>query len=165
MLKYFKDCRTLQEAKAKFRKLAKENHPDNGGDAAIFKAITAEYERVCKVLPDIDLDKTQTETETQTETDHADISAVLRSAMERAASIPNVNVELCGKWVWVSGNTYPVRENLKQMGFRYSSKKKMWYFREETETRRWRGKHETTIGDIRTKYGSYTCSAKQASLA
>ena len=43
MNKYFNSCTTLEEVKATFHKLAKELHPDNGGNAEEFKKMMAEY--------------------------------------------------------------------------------------------------------------------------
>lgn len=40
----------------------------------------------------------------------------------------DIEVELCGKWIWVDGNTKPVKEELKKLGLRWASKKEKWYF-------------------------------------
>ena len=38
-MKYFKDCKTIEEVKSLYKKLAMENHPDKGGDTATMQAI------------------------------------------------------------------------------------------------------------------------------
>jgi hypothetical protein len=38
----------------------------------------------------------------------------------------DITIEICGNWIWLSGNTRPYREQLKEIGFFYSPKKKMW---------------------------------------
>lgn len=43
-LHYFKGCRTPDEAARKRLQLAKQMHPDAGGDARSFQAMQAEYE-------------------------------------------------------------------------------------------------------------------------
>jgi len=40
---YFDDCTTQEQVKTKYRKLAKEHHPDMGGSEAIFKQLNQEY--------------------------------------------------------------------------------------------------------------------------
>ena len=40
---FFKNCTTPQEVKNEYRKLAKANHPDHGGDIATMQKINAEY--------------------------------------------------------------------------------------------------------------------------
>lgn len=75
--------------------------------------------------------------------------------------MPGIIVELCGSWVWVSGNTYGVKESLKQLGFRFSSKKKMWYFHEDKADISYCGRRkEKTMADIRNKYGSTSVKYK-----
>lgn len=44
-MKYFSDCRTIHEAKARFRELAKTHHPDIGGDSKVMQEIINEYDR------------------------------------------------------------------------------------------------------------------------
>jgi curved DNA-binding protein CbpA len=41
---YFDDCTTQEQVKTKYRKLAKEYHPDHGGNTDTFKAMQKEYE-------------------------------------------------------------------------------------------------------------------------
>ena len=38
---YFTNCKTLDELKAEYRRLAMANHPDRGGDAETMKKISA----------------------------------------------------------------------------------------------------------------------------
>ena len=45
-MKYFTNCRTLDELKKEYRRLAMLNHPDRGGDEATMKAINNEYDAV-----------------------------------------------------------------------------------------------------------------------
>ena len=67
----------------------------------------------------------------------------------------DLTVELCGSWLWISGDTKPHKEALKKVGCRWSASKKMWYWRhpEEGYTRS-RGK--ATMNQIRNRYGSQT---------
>ena len=38
-----------------------------------------------------------------------------------------IRLEIVGKWLWLSGTTFGVKDALKQIGFRYSPDKKSWY--------------------------------------
>lgn len=49
-MKYFTNCRTLDDLKKEFRKLCMIHHPDRGGDTATMAAINAEYEELFPVL-------------------------------------------------------------------------------------------------------------------
>ena len=64
----------------------------------------------------------------------------------------SITIEVCGSWIWVSGNTYPHKEELKQYGLKYASKKKQWYW--HNEAFRKKGKKALSMDDIRSYYGS-----------
>lgn len=160
-LKYFRGCNSLQELKKEYKKLLKINHPDNGGDLVTMQEINAEYAKLEKSLPDIELDESQDARETRETRQNytsADISPVLQAVMNRLSTIPGIEVEICGTWIWVSGNTFPIKQTLKEIGLKFSGKKKMWYFREEKDSKNtfFRKKKEMDMSHIRTKYGSFT---------
>ena len=50
MTQYFADCKTLDELRIAYRKLAAIHHPDIGGDVATMQAINAEHDRVFEAL-------------------------------------------------------------------------------------------------------------------
>lgn len=64
-----------------------------------------------------------------------------------------VTVEVCGTWLWVSGNTRENKEALKACGFRYAAKKKMWYKAPEG-SKHFKGKKSWDMSKIREVYGS-----------
>lgn len=43
-MKYFKNIQSLEDLKNQFKKLAREHHPDAGGDAEVMKQINMEYD-------------------------------------------------------------------------------------------------------------------------
>jgi len=64
------------------------------------------------------------------------------------------SAEVTGAWVWVHGNlksNAEARKILKDNGFRFASKKKLWYFAAVRSGGRHGGKD---MFYIRTKYGS-----------
>lgn len=44
----------------------------------------------------------------------------------------NVEVKVDRDWAWVSGDTKPIKEDLKELGFRWSPRRKQWYHRDAT---------------------------------
>ena len=50
MTQYFADCKTLDELRIAYRKLAAIHHPDVGGDVATMQAINAAHDRVFEAL-------------------------------------------------------------------------------------------------------------------
>jgi hypothetical protein len=39
-----------------------------------------------------------------------------------------VTVEVVGSWIWLSGNTYNVKDSIKELGFKWSKNNKKWYY-------------------------------------
>ena len=77
--------------------------------------------------------------------------------------IKGLNIELCGSWIWISGETKVNKETLKALGCRWASKKLMWYWRNEKDAVRSRG--TKSMDYIRTKYGSESYSTSELYIA
>ncbi len=139
----FKGVEGINEAKKIYKNLAKKLHPDVGGDEESFKLLNAIYTDLIEhkiyfsndIKIDIELEKI--------------ISLILH--------FENITIELVGSWVWVSGDTREIKEKLKEIGFKWASKKKMWYFGEM------KSKNPTpkSMEEIKNKYGSETLKTKE----
>ena len=66
--------------------------------------------------------------------------------------VPGIEVELVGTWLWVSGNTRPVKEELKAAGFRWSPKRGKWHWNPEG----WRPHRpsQDSFAELRARFGS-----------
>ena len=71
--------------------------------------------------------------------------------------LPGLEINLCGSWVWIGGDTKPQRDVLKSLGCWWAAKKKLWYWHCESETRR-HYKKSIPIEEIEAKYGKQTIS-------
>ena len=69
--------------------------------------------------------------------------------------LDGLEIELCGRWLWIGGNTKEHKEALKAAGCRWSSTKKLWSWHFAEEGQRWH-KGTKTMTEIRSKYGSTT---------
>lgn len=69
-----------------------------------------------------------------------------------------LNIEVCGSWVWVSGDTKPHKDILKSSGFKWAPKKEMWHFRPSDYKSFNRGTWE--MDKIREKHGSQSIKSK-----
>lgn len=157
-MKYFAACTTLDELKKEYRRLAMIHHPDHGGDTATMQAINGEYSEAfarLKAQHNAAADEAHQTTETPEEFITI-ISQLLR--------FPGLIVELCGSWLWITGETYAIKDQLKAAGCRWSSSKKAWYWHHPEEGHRWH-KGTATMSDIRTKYGSQTYKGRNAAEA
>ncbi|MGP8215318.1 MAG: J domain-containing protein [Bacteroidia bacterium] len=144
-MNYFKDCTTIEEVKKLYRTLAKENHPDKGGDTATMQRINTEYTFACaKIAKGQNL--------SDEETENIIINAErYREALDKIINLPGLIIELVGAWLWVTGNTYEHRATLKAAGFIFAHKKVAWYFR--TDEYKTHNRHSMSLQEIKNKYG------------
>lgn len=140
-MRYFNGCKDLDELKKRFRDLCKLHHPDLGGDAEIMKAVNVEYEACLR-------DGLK---HAENFADRMDIERELAEVVQRLVVLPGVIVEICGRWIWVTGYTYPVRSELKKNGCMFASKKKAWYWRSVND--KVKSKKKLSLDEIRMKYG------------
>jgi len=153
---YFKKCRTIDEVKTRYKTLAKIFHPDMGGDTKLMQALNAEYAIACaQVLEGDNLSSEDTEEQIR-------LSEEYRAVIEKLIVLTGIKIEVVGNWLWVTGNTYPVRQQLKEAGLFYASKKVAWYYRaEEYKTTG----SKKTLDEIKEKYGSETIRNRHHSNA
>lgn len=114
--------------------------------------INAEYDEVVKRLFRVASDGCTQATE-QEARDAQDVAEAFRAAVLAIIHLEGLEVELCGSWLWVSGDTYQHREALKAAGYRWASKKQMWYWRPE-ESACPHHRRGASMAQIRIKYGS-----------
>lgn len=145
-MKYFKDCATIQEGKALYKKLALENHPDRGGNLEIMKAINVEYDFfTVKMLQNAGKSKEEIN-------DELNLNKAYTEAINNISGLDNIIIELVGSWLWVTGETKKHREIFKRAGFKFASKKIAWFFRtDENKSTYSKG---SSLDDIRGKYGA-----------
>jgi len=84
----------------------------------------------------------------------------LNNAINAVVTCKGINIEVCGNWVWLSGDTKPHRDAIKAAGFKWASKKLMWYFRPEEWSSS--NRKNTSIDDIREAHGSIKVQTKYA---
>lgn len=149
-MKWFTNIRTVEELRKQYRQLMKKHHPDVGGNTEDAKQINAEYERLFAILSRQEAQE-QPQGEQEYKDDKAAEDKVIRAVLDALAGI-DADVEIIGSWVWVTRNSYPYKELLKSLNFRYTSKKKTWYFHPDEYRRR--SNREVTLDEIRAKYGS-----------
>ena len=75
-----------------------------------------------------------------------------------------LEIELCGRWLWIGGNTREHKEALKALGCKWSKNKMLWSWHHEEAGRKWR-RGNYTMGDIRRKYGSYNVQMSETAVA
>lgn len=157
-MKYFASCATLDALKHEYRRLCMIHHPDRGGDTATMAAINQEYDEAFRRLQ-----SGRTTAQQTAETNEAEEAPeAFRAVISRLVILAGINIEICGSWVWVTGNTYPNREALKAAGLRYSKGKAAWYWKPEGSHSKARRNY--SMDEIRQLHGSERIKTRSAAV-
>lgn len=154
---WFPGVKTLDELKAKYRELARKHHPDHGGSTEDMQEINAQYDKLSQVLPKQKADGTTY----QPRPDQREAPEAFRAAVLAVINLEGVELELCGTWLWATGDTKPHKDTLKAAGYHWSHDKAAWYWHEPG----YRKVGKTTMGldEIRATFGSETVTASTSS--
>ena len=154
--KYFKNVESLEELRKQYKTLLKKYHPDCGGSEEATKEIIAEYEKLFSYLKANDRfnkndakAKEEHEKKYNYKTDKA-----VREAIERIIRFAGLKIEIVGTWIYVTGNTYPYKEEIKNAHYWYSPSKKCWFWGGSDSFEYNKKKRGHTMERNRNKYGS-----------
>ncbi len=141
---------TQREVKKAFKSASIKYHPDrNPAGEQMMKAIVSAYESLLAFGGDVEREEGGKEIDFGEE-----LNKVINDVIELANDGFNIIVEVCGNWVWVTGETFPVKDKLGKsgIGMFYAKKKNAWYFRPEE----YKSKSRKTISlnAIRKKHGT-----------
>lgn len=136
----------IDALKKQYFKLAKKYHPDAGGTTAQFQQLQSEYEKLLNALLR-GSNFTQEQKDNEIELDKA-----MRAVIDALVGLEGITIELIGKWLWISGNTYPVRNVLKSAGLIFFKKDGVAYWVYKGVESKSRG--GTTMDEIKQRYGA-----------
>ena len=147
-MKHFNNVNTIEELKKEYKRLTKKFHPDLNRDTdttKIMVEVNNEYEQLFKTL----------ENETTKKAGHS-VNDNYRDIINNLMKHEGIVIDLVGTWLWISGNTFNVKEELKELGFKWSKSNKKWYLGEVS------GKRKKAISwqDKINKYGQETLVSK-----
>lgn len=124
------------------------------------KAVNVEYDKLFKVLKDRHESRSadgQETTDSAKSTYNTNMydwenDKALREILQKIIHFSGIEIEIAGQWIWISGNTYAYRQDLKDIGFKWASTKKQWYWYSEIFRKK---SHKTlSLEATRDYYGS-----------
>ena len=139
---HFKGVDGINEAKKIYKTLAKKLHPDVGGSEELFKMLNAIYTNIIE-------NKIYFSNESKFDLE-------LEKIISKILHYEDIVIEVVGSWIWLDGDTKPIKDILKDLGFKWASKKKKWYYGEM----KGRNLKPKSMDDIKAKYGCETLKTK-----
>jgi hypothetical protein len=148
-MSYFNNINDLTELRRLYYKLALKYHPDRGGDEEIMKLINNEYEEYSKKLIN-----SNTEFSTSRKVYETQVSEELQNKINELfdLDLENLKIEIIGGWIWITGNTFAFKSEIKELAFKFSRNKTAWYWHASNYKKR--SKKEFTMDGIRDLWGS-----------
>jgi hypothetical protein len=148
MTKYFKNCKSIEEAKATYRKLLLKNHPDHAGKEG--EAATVEIiQQFNHFIENFVSESFNSYYADKDEKPSDDTVTPFQDILKKIIDF-ECEIEIIGYWIYCF-KSYEVREALKALGFWFSSKHKAWVFSGGKKTRFYSKK---TLDEIRAEKGS-----------
>jgi hypothetical protein len=130
------------QAKKQFFELAHQHHPDKGGGKKEMQHLNNAYKAYLK-----------SSRVGESKEGQDAIDSDLIDKVNLLIKYNDLEIEILGSWIWVTGNTKEHKDDLKQNGFFYASKKQAWYWRKEEDKKR-RSNGDYSLDEIRERHGS-----------
>lgn len=157
-MKWFnqEDLKDVNTLRAAYKRLLIKYHPDNNKNdtTGMMQEINAEYDLLFQQLKDTyeHSDNYKKQTDRQKQAYDWEKDKQLRAIIVALSKFAGLEIELCGTWVYVRGETYPYRKELKVLGMNYNRQKKCWIIHFDDYYKY--HKKSVSMSHIRDKYGS-----------
>lgn len=140
----------FEAIKAAYQAACSKYHPDrNPAGLEMMKLVNAAW----AALSDYKADMSAVDSD-----EELNLGEEMNAALNAVIGL-GLDIEICGSWIWVSGDTKPHKEALKAAGYHWAPKKLMWHWRPEGSKSWSRGKY--SMDEVRARHGSVTVKSKE----
>ena len=146
---FFKQCKSIEEAKKHFRSLLKQHHPDLAGieGEAITKEIINQFNSFLKSFMSSSFNSYYEDKDWKPD---AEAVTPFQEILEKIINF-ECEIEIIGYWIYCF-NSKEVKEQLKELGFWFSGKHKAWVFSGRAKRNI---RSNETLDEIRANKGSH----------
>jgi len=140
---------SADDIKTAYRVACSKYHPDrNPAGLEMMKLVNLAYEALRDYVAQPDINDGESS---------LNLGDELNAALNAVIGL-GLTIEICGSWIWISGDTRPHKEILKEAGYKWAPIKKMWHFRPSDYKSFSRGKY--SMDEIRERHGSVNVKQK-----
>jgi len=138
-----------------YRIKAKQYHPDHkNGDLELMKLVNIAFQ-----TPEaINFQWTTGEAAEGQKT--TPLTETMAGLWDHVKHYQGITGEIIGSWLWIIGNTYPIKDHLKGLGFNFAYNKKAWYYHEGDYWKRSRRNFD--LEELRDMWGSEGLEKEEA---
>jgi len=152
-MKYFTENLNIDEARRHYYRLAMALHPDRGGSTESMQELNSEYERYLISLNGRSFARNDKPGETYTfnfdEVKERELLAKIYQVI--AANLQNVDCLLIGSWLWITGETKAIKDQIKVLGFSWHKDRECWFW----HSGRWYGRQSrASLAGLAHTYGA-----------
>jgi len=122
---YFEQCKSVEEAKQRYRKLLLQFHPDHAGAEGeeTTKVIILQFEKFLKNFMSHSFNAYYEGKEWKPDQDAV---TPFQEILQKIINL-ECEIEIIGYWIYCF-NSYEVREQLRELGFWFTNKHKAWVY-------------------------------------
>lgn len=161
----FASINTMDELKKAYRHLVIKYHPDcPGGSETAMKALNNAYDEAVARIACTERRAASSGAREYDAAASAYEATAWRDTLLALLKLAGLEVEVCGRWLWITGDTYQHRAALKALGCRWSGTKKAWYWHAPDDGSAY-SRRRADMATIRAKYGSHVYSAQSGAMA
>ena len=151
---------TLDEITKCYRTKVKQAHPDQGGNTPWFFDVREAYKVILEQYKYNH--KTQNEDTGDWEESEVNLTQELRDKITESLEKLNnedIEINILGNWIWISGNTYQNKGEIKSLGFKFSKNKCAWYWYHGEYKKR--NKKKYSLKDLEEMHGKVAIEQKR----
>ena len=146
---------TLADLKTAYRTAVKKYHPDiNPNGLELMKIINSAFAFLKEHINTWSFKET---------TEGPAIDKTIQDLFNKIQGFDGVTAEVCGSWLWLSGNTFEYKKALKGYGFRFAGKKRQWYWRPADYKKK--SRRVFSMEEIRLTFGSIDLEGRTQAIA
>ena len=147
----FSHCKTPQDIKNLYRKMAFKYHPDHGGDNDMMKKINAAYHTALAAMHGFTAKGHDGKKHTYYYNQKVEQAVMDKVEELLTLNLTGCTIEIIGTWIWISGGTKPHREKLRTSKCQWHDKRGRWFWHGPQRRSKY-NKHINFAG-LRNTYG------------